>query len=162
MAAYRYPRRYRYGSRMTSREKAALAVVALVLAGAGQGAVSTVRHAGHAAGVAAAAVAPGQVSTGSNVALGQQLAASYGWTGGQWDCLDWLWTRESGWRIVWNYQGSGAYGIPQSLPADKMASAGLDWQTNPATEIRWGLGYIKGTYGTPCNAWAHELADGWY
>ena len=58
--------------------------------------------------------------------------------------------------------GSGAYGIPQALPASKMAAAGPDWRTNPATQIRWGLGYIGATYGTPCNAWGHETADGWY
>ena len=57
---------------------------------------------------------------------------------------------------------SGAYGIPQALPGSKMASAGPDWQSNPATQIRWGLGYIKGLYGSPCGAWAHEEADGWY
>ncbi len=51
---------------------------------------------------------------------------------------------------------SGAYGIPQALPADKMAGAGADWQTSAATQIRWGLGYIAGRYGTPCSAWAFE------
>ena len=51
---------------------------------------------------------------------------------------------------------------PQALPGSKMASAGPDWQSNPATQIRWGLGYIKGLYGSPCGAWAHEEADGWY
>jgi hypothetical protein len=66
---------------------------------------------------------------------------------------------------VWNTAGSGAYGIPQALPASKMAAAGSDYMTDPATQIRWGLGYIAGTpYGThtPCGAWAHETADGWY
>ena len=64
-----------------------------------------------------------------------------------------LWTGES----AWNYQAanasSGAYGIPQSLPGSKMASAGADWKTNPETQIRWGLGYIKDAYGSPCSAW---------
>jgi hypothetical protein len=91
---------------------------------------------------------------GSNQATGQQLAAAQGWTGPQWDCLDQLWQHESGWRMVWNTQGSGAYGIPQALPASKMAAAGPDWMTNPATQIRWGLGYIRAAYGTPCAAWA--------
>ncbi len=100
----------------------------------------------------------------SNVALGQRLAGGYGWgSGSQWTCLDELWTRESGWRTqVWNYGGSGAYGIPQALPASKMAAAGGDYMTDPATQIRWGLGYIASAYGTPCGAWAHETADGWY
>jgi hypothetical protein len=90
------------------------------------------------------------------------MAAGYGWTGAQWDCLDWLWTRESGFRMVWNTAGSGAYGIPQALPASKMAAAGADWMTNPVTEIRWGLNYIRSRYGSPCGAWAHETAVSWY
>ena len=57
---------------------------------------------------------------------------------------------------------SGAYGIPQALPGSKMASAGADWQTNPATQIKWGLGYIKAIYGNPCSAWAFEEANGYY
>jgi hypothetical protein len=79
----------------------------------------------------------------------------------QFGCLDNLWTRESGWR--YNAENaSGAYGIPQALPGSKMASSGADWQTNPATQINWGLGYIKSTYGTPCNAWAFWQANGYY
>ena len=102
-------------------------------------------------------------SADSTVALGQQLASAYGWgSGPEWTCLDELWTRESGWRMVWNYQGSGAYGIPQALPASKMAAAGADYMTDPATQIRWGLAYVRDTYGTPCGAWAHETSDGWY
>ena len=104
----------------------------------------------------------GATSSGANQAIGQQLAAQHGWTGGQWSCLNMLWTRESGWQMVWNTAGSGAYGIPQSLPASKMASAGADYMTNPATQIRWGLGYIQATYGDPCTAWAHETANSWY
>ena len=79
----------------------------------------------------------------------------------QFGCLDNIWSRESG----WNYQAanaSGAYGIPQALPGSKMASAGADWQTNPATQIRWGLGYIKSIYGTPCGAWAFWQSNGYY
>ena len=65
-----------------------------------------------------------------------------------------IWTRESGWR--WNAaNASGAYGIPQALPGSKMATAGADWQTNPATQIKWGLGYIQSIYGTPA---AHGLS----
>jgi hypothetical protein len=79
----------------------------------------------------------------------------------QFGCLDNIWTRESGWR--YNAENaSGAYGIPQALPGSKMASAGADWQTNPATQISWGLGYVKSTYGTPCNAWAFWQAHGYY
>ena len=107
----------------------------------------------------AASAAPG----GSNEALANSMAASgYGWTGGQATCLDELWTRESGFGTGATNPQSGAYGIPQSLPAAKMAAAGADWQTNPATQIRWGLSYIASTYGTPCAAWSHEQAAGWY
>lgn len=98
----------------------------------------------------------------ANEALGDRMAAARGWTGVQRTCLNMLWTRESGWRIVANYQGSGAYGIPQALPAGKMRSAGADYMTDPRTEIRWGLGYIRQRYGSPCGAWAHETDKGWY
>ena len=86
---------------------------------------------------------------------------SYGWSASQFSCLDSLWARESGWSAT-AANPDGAYGIPQALPGSKMASAGADWQTNPATQIRWGLGYIKGLYGSPCGAWSHEEATGWY
>jgi hypothetical protein len=79
----------------------------------------------------------------------------------QFSCLNNIWTRESGWR--WDAaNASGAYGIPQALPGSKMASAGADWQTNPATQIKWGLGYIQSVYGTPCSAWSFWQANGWY
>jgi hypothetical protein len=79
----------------------------------------------------------------------------------QFSCLDDIWTRESNW--VYNAENaSGAYGIPQALPGSKMASAGADWLTDPTTQIRWGLGYIQSTYGTPCDAWAFWQANGWY
>jgi hypothetical protein len=94
--------------------------------------------------------------------IAYDLLSSYGWAPSTYfSCLNNIWTRESGWR--WNAQNaSGAYGIPQALPGSKMASAGADWQTNPATQIKWGLGYIQSIYGTPCGAWAHEEADGYY
>ncbi|HYH34650.1 MAG TPA: lytic transglycosylase domain-containing protein, partial [Nocardioides sp.] len=73
-----------------------------------------------------------------------------------------LYTRESNW--TWNADNptSSAYGIPQALPGEKMASAGADWETNPVTQIRWGLGYIQDRYGSPCGAWAHSESHGWY
>ena len=80
----------------------------------------------------------------------------------QFPCLDKLWKKESGWNHKARNPSSGAYGIPQSLPGSKMASVGSDWQTNPATQVKWGLGYIKGRYGTPCGAWNHSQAKGWY
>lgn len=103
-----------------------------------------------------------RVDPGSAKATARALAAERGWGDAQFACLDRLWTKESNWR--WNAQNasSGAYGIPQSLPGSKMASAGADWRTNPATQITWGLGYISNRYGTPCGAWAHSMQTGWY
>jgi len=98
---------------------------------------------------------------GTAQSIAYNMLASFGFSKSQFGCLDDLWNAESGWR--WNAENaSGAYGIPQALPGSKMASAGADWQTNPATQIKWGLGYIKNIYGTPCGAWGHEQADGWY
>jgi hypothetical protein len=93
--------------------------------------------------------------------IAYKLLPSYGFSTNQYGCLNDIWSRESGWR--YNAENaSGAYGIPQALPGSKMASAGPDWQTDPTTQIKWGLGYIKSVYGTPCNAWAHEQNYGWY
>jgi hypothetical protein len=100
------------------------------------------------------------VSYGSPRAIAQAMLADRGWSS-QWGCLDSLWTRESGWR-VYASNPSGAYGIPQALPGSKMASAGSDWRTNPATQIRWGLGYIASAYGSPCAAWRHSQSHNWY
>jgi hypothetical protein len=86
----------------------------------------------------------------------------FGFADSQFSCLNSLWTRESNWLYSATNPSSGAYGIPQSLPASKMASAGADYRTNPVTQIRWGLGYIKQVYGTPCGAWGHSQATGWY
>jgi hypothetical protein len=95
--------------------------------------------------------------------IGYQMLPSFGFNQTtQWTCLLNLWNRESGW--LWDAENptSLAYGIPQALPGYKMASAGADWQTNPATQINWGLGYISQRYGTPCGAWDNELAYGYY
>jgi Transglycosylase SLT domain len=96
----------------------------------------------------------------------QQIAAamlgSFGWSSGEFGCLQSLWNAESGWNPSATNPISGAYGIPQALPGSKMASAGPDWQTNPATQIKWGLGYIQQVYGSPCAAWSHQQSTGWY
>ncbi len=106
----------------------------------------------------------GGVSNQANRELGKRMAAGRGWTGRQWRCLDELWQHESGWDHTATNPTSGAYGIPQSLPASKMVSAGADWLTNPATQIAWGLDYIARRYGTPCNAWGAWQARSphWY
>lgn len=98
--------------------------------------------------------------SGDPRAIAQQMLAARG-EADQFSCLDSLWNRESGWSIS-AANASGAYGIPQALPGSKMASAGGDWQSNPATQISWGLGYIDSTYGSPCAAWGHSQANGWY
>jgi len=87
--------------------------------------------------------------------IAQALAATRGWTGSQWVCLDKLWQHESMYQTTVRNASSGAYGIPQALPASKMASAGADWRTNPVTQIVWGLGYISDRYGSPCGAWSY-------
>jgi uncharacterized protein YabE (DUF348 family) len=92
----------------------------------------------------------------------QMMLDSYAWGDDQFACLVSLWERESGWRVNATNRSSGAYGIPQALPGSKMASAGADWQTNPATQIKWGLGYISGRYKTPCGAWEAFQQKGWY
>lgn len=94
--------------------------------------------------------------------IAQAMVSDRGWGGDQWSCLDRLWERESNWNPHAQNPSSGAYGIPQSLPGNKMASAGSDWQTNPATQITWGLNYIEGRYGNPCGAWAHSESHNWY
>lgn len=96
-----------------------------------------------------------------NAKLGQEMAAQVGWTGAQWTALNNIAMAESGWSTS-AANPSGAYGIPQSLPGSKMAAAGADWQTNPRTQIKWMLGYIRSTYGTPVRAWQFHLANGWY
>ncbi len=99
---------------------------------------------------------------GSAQAIAYEMVTARGWGDAEFACLVALWKKESGWRVNAYNRSSGAYGIPQALPGRKMASAGADWETNPATQISWGLGYIKGRYGTPCGAWDHSQRRGWY
>jgi hypothetical protein len=101
-------------------------------------------------------------ASGSARSIAESMLSSFGWSSSQFSCLQPLWAGESGWSVTASNPSTGAYGIPQALPGSKMASAGPDWQTNAATQIHWGLGYIKTTYGSPCEAWSHEQADGWY
>jgi hypothetical protein len=119
------------------------------------------RAAKKAAAARAAAAATPLARSGSPQQIAEAMLGSFGWSSGQFACLDPLWAEESGWSATAE-NPSGAYGIPQALPGAKMASAGPDWQTNAATQIEWGLEYIKGTYGSPCAALGHEQATGWY
>jgi hypothetical protein len=101
-------------------------------------------------------------SPGTAQSIAYKMLPSFGWSASaQFGCLNNIWTRESGWRTTAE-NASGAYGIPQALPGSKMASAGPDWQTSATTQIKWGLGYIQGRYGTPCDAWAFWQGNGWY
>ena len=89
-------------------------------------------------------------------------AAQRGWTGNDWDCLVKLWTRESSWLWYAENASSGAYGIPQSLPADKMAAFGANYRDDAAVQIDWGLWYIAQAYGSPSKAWQNSEQVGWY
>ncbi len=102
------------------------------------------------------------VSPGTARAIGLEMVLARGWSEAEFACLDKLWTKESNWRVNAENRSSGAYGIPQALPGSKMASAGDDWRTNPATQIAWGLGYIANRYDTPCGAWSFFQARNYY
>ena len=99
---------------------------------------------------------------GSPWQIAGSLMPAYHWTSWQFRYLNLLWMRESGWNPFAYNHSSGAYGIPQAVPGDKMASAGANWRTSARTQIIWGMGYIQGRYGDPWNAWQHELRYGWY
>jgi len=111
---------------------------------------------------AAAAAAAVPAASGSPRQIAQARLGSFGWSSGQFSCLDPLWEHESRWSVTAANPGSGAFGIPQALPGSRMVSAGPDWQTSAATQITWGLRYIRDTYGSPCAAWSHSQATGWY
>lgn len=113
---------------------------------------------------AAAAEAQARANTpeGAKQSAREIMASQYGWGADQFQCLDSLWTKESGWNYQAVNPSSGAFGIVQAWPADKLATAGADWRTNAATQIKWGLEYISASYGTPCAAWGHSQALNWY
>ena len=90
------------------------------------------------------------------------MSERYGWGAGEFSCLSALWERESSWDVHASNATSGAYGIPQALPGGKMSAYGPDWESNPVTQIQWGLAYIRDSYGTPCGAWSAFQSKGWY
>lgn len=100
--------------------------------------------------------------TGSIKEFAYSLVNKNSWGRDQYSCLVALWERESNWRWDAMNKSSGAYGIPQSLPGRKMAEMGADWVTNPETQVRWGISYIKSRYGAPCGAMAHSNKFNWY
>lgn len=89
------------------------------------------------------------------------LVLSYGWSEADFTALVSLWNAESGWNVHAS-NSSGAYGIPQALPGSKMSAFGSDWASNGQTQIKWGLSYIKSTYGSPSAAWGNFCSRGWY
>ena len=107
----------------------------------------------------------GGVATGSVAeyqAYAEKRCFDYGWSDGDFQALVKLWNKESRWNPYASNSSSGAYGIPQALPASKMATYGTDYLTNYKTQIEWGLSYIKSRYGTPTGAWNHSCNKGWY
>jgi hypothetical protein len=95
--------------------------------------------------------------------IARQMLRHFHWSARrQFRYLNWLWNRESGWNVHASNPYSGAYGVPQAVPGWKMSSAGPNWQSNPRTQIRWGLRYIRSRYGSPRRAWDHEVSAGWY
>ncbi|WP_436844199.1 transglycosylase SLT domain-containing protein [Streptomyces subrutilus] len=90
-------------------------------------------------------------------AIAQQMVPA-----GQFQCFSNIINQESTWNYLAVNKSSGAYGLVQALPGSKMASAGADWRTNPATQIKWGLNYMEDRYGSPCGAWSFHQANGWY
>ncbi|MBT2503489.1 phospholipase [Curtobacterium sp. ISL-83] len=115
-----------------------------------------------AAAAAARALAAGNTVAGAKATASALAASRYGWGSAQFQCLDSLWTKESGWNYQAVNANGGATGIPQALPGSKMATIAADWRTNATTQITWGLQYISASYGTPCAAWAHSQASNFY
>ncbi|QEV59650.1 lytic transglycosylase domain-containing protein [Streptomyces spectabilis] len=106
------------------------------------------------------AAAPAQAAPASDSAkaVAQRVISD----AGQFQCFDKIVSHESGWNVTATNSSSGAYGLVQALPGSKMASAGADWKTNAETQIKWGHSYMKERYGSPCGAWSHWQANGWY
>ncbi|MGW7005059.1 aggregation-promoting factor C-terminal-like domain-containing protein [Streptomyces sp. NPDC054933] len=100
----------------------------------------------------------GDYSVAGIQAMAQQIVGD----STQFQCFSHIVNEESSWNYQATNASSGAYGLVQALPGSKMASAGADWQTNPATQIKWGLSYMDSRYGSPCAAWQFHLANGWY
>jgi murein DD-endopeptidase MepM/ murein hydrolase activator NlpD len=120
------------------------------------------RKAAEAAAAAAQALALSNTPEGAKATARSLAASLHGWGDGEFQCLSNLWQKESGWNYRASNGGSGATGIPQALPGSKMATAGADWQTSAATQIKWGLDYIARGYGSPCSAWSHSQSVNWY
>ncbi|SOD62184.1 Transglycosylase SLT domain-containing protein [Streptomyces zhaozhouensis] len=110
-----------------------------------------------AASAAVSAPAQSSYSKADIQALARQIVGA-----DQFQCFSNIVDHESGWDHTATNPSSGAYGLMQALPGSKMASAGSDWQTNPATQIQWGVNYMESRYGSPCGAWEFWQANNWY
>ncbi|MEZ2391057.1 lytic transglycosylase domain-containing protein [bacterium RCC_150] len=174
LAAYQAAQEAKREAAQRAAEQAAAAAAAAAAAGSQQAQVPV------SGGLSGAGVGGGGFSGGGGSGAGgsgaggvvddpagaRQYAASrlgaYGWGQDQMQCLSQLWTQESSWMTDATNPSSGAYGVAQALPPDKYYSAGSDWLSNYRTQIDWGLGYIRDRYGSPCNAWQHEVGFNWY
>lgn len=145
----------------TAAEKAAASKAAAQKAAAGKAAAAKAAAQKAAAKAKAAKPAALNDPAGAQAYAASQLA-SYGWAPDQMQCLKTLWTKESEWTTTATNPSSGAYGIVQSLPAEKMATAGADYRTNYRTQINWGLNYIQERYQSPCGALDFHYANNWY
>lgn len=142
--------------------KAKAEAEAAAAAAAAEAAAAATKSSAPSVGSSAPVFAGPGTSAGEAQAIARGMIGGYGWGDDQFNCLVSLWNKESGWNSQAYNASSGAFGIPQALPGSKMATAGADWQTNAATQISWGLGYISGRYGSPCSAWGHSQSVGWY
>ena len=111
-----------------------------------------------AAGPAQAAPAQASSAPTSSQAVAKKMIGD----DAQYECFSKIVEHESDWNVNAKNSSSGAYGLVQALPGDKMASAGSDWKTNAATQIEWGLDYMKDRYGSACGAWDFWQANGSY
>ncbi|MFE5038543.1 aggregation-promoting factor C-terminal-like domain-containing protein [Streptomyces sp. NPDC056683] len=123
-------------------------------------ALTTAAVAAAAAGLALTA-APAQAAT-TSASSTQAIAHKMIPDAAQFNAFSKIVSHESGWNPSATNSSSGAYGLVQALPGSKMASAGSDWKTNPATQIKWGLDYMNSRYGSPTAAWSFWQANGWY
>ncbi|GAA1491714.1 coiled-coil domain-containing protein [Curtobacterium herbarum] len=157
-------RRYEVGQAVAAQAAAQAAAAQAAAQAAAAAAAAPTPSGGASSGNAYPSTDGVAVDPAAAQAYARSVLGSYGWGDDQFGCLVSLWTQESGWRANALNSSSGAYGIPQALPASKLAAAGADWRTNAQTQVNWGLAYIKSSYGTPCGAWNHEMSVNphWY
>ncbi|MGW0737918.1 aggregation-promoting factor C-terminal-like domain-containing protein [Streptomyces sp. NPDC002851] len=148
----------RFRRNVTPKKAAAHVAVGLVAAGIAFGTTPAEAATAKAPEAAAAAPAAAPAATGNAKEIAKKLIKDPA----QFAAFSKIVEHESGWNPQATNSSSGAYGLVQALPASKMASAGTDWKTNPATQIKWGLDYMNDRYGSPVKAWNFWQANGWY